>query len=182
MRQLSTVEINRIKSLTEKSVELCLIEPTETGLDKSIMDATGSVRAYLKTKGIHDYDLQQQGPDNKIQIPSFFITSGGLVNSVSSLYRPNTKKGDPRIWFKGLGVYSNPNDILGIIAFENNLYILNITQLDLSALIESKIANPLQELLNEINQISNEIADELLRLWRAFWHIECTRTFCAKHA
>jgi hypothetical protein len=162
MRQLSTVEINRIKSLTEKSVELCLIEPTETGLDKSIMDATGSVRAYLKTKGIHDYDLQQQGPDNKIQIPSFFITSGGLVNSVSSLYRPNTKKGDPRIWFKGLGVYSNPNDILGIIAFENNLYILNITQLDLSALIESKIANPLQELLNEINQISNEIADELL--------------------
>jgi hypothetical protein len=44
MRQLTTLEINRIKLLTEKSVELCLIEPTGTGLEKSIMDATGSVR------------------------------------------------------------------------------------------------------------------------------------------
>jgi hypothetical protein len=41
MRQLTTVEINRIKLLTEKSVELTLIEPTENGLQKSIMDATG---------------------------------------------------------------------------------------------------------------------------------------------
>jgi len=46
MRQLSGIEINRIKLLTEKSVELCLIEPAETGLEKSIMDATGSVRTY----------------------------------------------------------------------------------------------------------------------------------------
>ena len=44
MRQLSTVEIDRIKLLTENSVELALIEPTQNGLEKSIMDATGSVR------------------------------------------------------------------------------------------------------------------------------------------
>lgn len=164
MRQLTTLEINRIKLLTEKSVELCLIEPTGTGLEKSIMDATGSVRTYLKANNIHDFELQKQGQESKIHITSFFISSDSLVNSVASLYRPNTKKGDPRIWFKGLGSYSKSNDILGIIAFESNLYVLNITQLDLHKLIDSKISNPLQDLVNEINQISNEVADELLIL------------------
>jgi hypothetical protein len=164
MRQLTTLEINRIKLLTEKSVELCLIEPTGTGLEKSIMDATGSVRTYLKANNIHDFELQKQGQESKIQITSYLISSDSLVNSVASLYRPNTKKGDPRIWFKGLGSYSKSNDILGIIAFEGNLYVLNITQLDLHKLIESKISNPLQDLVNEINQISNEVAEELLIL------------------
>jgi hypothetical protein len=162
MRQLTTIEINRIKLLTEKSVELCLIEPTGTGLEKSIMDATGSVRTYFKTNNIHDFELQKQGQESKVQITSFLISSDSLLNSVASLYRPNTKKGDPRIWFKGLGSYSKANDILGIIAFEGNLYVLNITQLDLHKLIESKISNPLHDLVNEINQISNEVADELL--------------------
>ena len=164
MRQLSNLEINRIKLLTEKSVELCLIEPTETGLEKSIMDATGSVRSYLKANNIHDFELQKQGQESKIQITSFLISSNSMWNSVASLYRPNTKKGDPRIWFKGLGSYSKSNDILGIIAFQGDLYILNITQIDLHKLIESKISNPLQDLVNEINQISNAVAEELLHL------------------
>jgi len=164
MRQLTTLEINRIKLLTEKSVEICLIEPTETGLEKSIMDATGSVRTYLKSKDIHDYELQNQGPVSKIQITSFLLAPSELINSVASLYRPNTKKGDPRIWFKGLGSYSKANDILGIIAFEGKLYVLNITQLDLQKLIESNNSNPLQELVNEISDVSNEVANELLDL------------------
>lgn len=164
MRQLSTLEINRIKLLTEKSVELCLIEPTGTGLEKSIMDATGSVRTYLKANNFHDFESQKQGQENKVQISSFLVSPDTLINSVSSLYRPNTKKGDPRIWFKGLGAYSNANDILGIIAFENQLYVLNITQLDLHKLIDGEISNPLKDLVNEINQISNKVAEELLVL------------------
>lgn len=71
MRQLTPIEINRIKLLTEKSVEICLIEPTRTGLDKSIMDATGSVRTYLKANNIHDFEFQKQGQEYKIQIDSF---------------------------------------------------------------------------------------------------------------
>lgn len=167
MRQLTNLEIDSIKLLTGKSVELCLIEPTVTGLEKSIMDATGSVRSYLRSKAIHDFDLQKQGQESKIQVASFLIGSNELIKSVASLYRPNTKKGDPRIWFKGLGAYSNSNDILGIIAFENKLYVLNITQLDLRGLLASKGSNPLKDLVNEINQVSNEIADELLFKLRA---------------
>ena len=164
MRQLSNLEINKIKLLTENSVELCLIEPTKTGLEKSIMDATGSVRAFLRNSNIHDYELQRQGTDFKIQVEALLISQQDVKQSVTSLYRPNTKKGDPRIWFKGLGAYSNPNDILGIIVYENKLYVINITQLDLHSLLESNEPNPLKDLVTEINHNSREVADELLSL------------------
>lgn len=164
MRKLTSVEIERIKILTENSVELCLIEPTETGLVKSIMDATGSVRNFLKSKEIHDFELQKQGQESKVIIISKLIHSDKVVNSIASLYRPNTKKGDPRIWFKGLGDYSQANDILGIIEFDGILYVLNITQIDLEKLLSSNIFNPLKELIEEINHVSNEVAAELLML------------------
>lgn len=166
MRQLTKVEIDRLKLLTEKSVEVTLIEPTKTGLEKSIMDATGSVRAYLKDKGIHDYELQNQGQESKIQINSYLISFDGMIHSVASLYRPNTKKGDPRIWFKGLGSYAKANDILGIISYDNGLYVVNVTQLDFEKLINGIINNPLKELVNEINSLSRKVADELLLLLR----------------
>lgn len=164
MRQLTEIEINRIKLLTESSVALTLIEPTETGLIKSIMDATGSVRSYLKSKEIHDFEMQKQGQESKVLVNAFLIKQDEFLPSVTSLYRPNTKKGDPRIWFKGLGNYAKSNDILGIIEFQKSLYVLNITQLDLERLLTSVILNPFQELVNEIKQTSNEIAAELLNL------------------
>lgn len=167
MRQLTKVEIERIKLLTEKSVEVSLIEPTATGLEKSIMDATGSVRAYLKNKNIHDYELQGQGAkENAVYINTFLISPDRLIQSVTSLYRPNTKKGDPRIWFKGLGSYAKANDILGIISYKNDLYIVNVTSLDFERLINGIVNNPLKELVNEINSSSREVADELLILLR----------------
>ena len=166
MRQLTNVEIERIKLLTEKSVEVTLIEPTGTGLEKSIMDATGSVRVYLKDKNIHDYELQNQGQESKIQVNSYLISSDGLIQSVASLYRPNTKKGDPRIWFKGLGTYAKANDILGIISYNDDLYVVNVSQLDFESLINGIADNPLKELVNEISSLSREVADELLMLLR----------------
>lgn len=162
MRQLTETEISRIKLLTESSVELTLIEPTETGLGKSIMDATGPVRNYLKARQIHDFEIQKQGQENKIQVVSQLILADTIVPSVASLYRPNTKNGDPRIWFKGLGIFAMPNDILAIIEFQKVLYVLNITQLDMKKLVGVFSSNPLKELMNEIKQISNAIADELL--------------------
>jgi MvaI/BcnI restriction endonuclease family len=162
MRQLSEIEIERIKLLTENSVELALIEPTENGLQKSIMDATAPVRNYLKEKLVHNYEIQKTGPENKIQIAANLIAEGVMISSIASFYRPVTKKGDPRIWFKGLGNYADANDILGIFEFAKALYVVNITKLNLRKLLDPKIINPFQELVNEINKFSNEVSDELL--------------------
>lgn len=166
MRKLTNTEQEKIKLLTKNQVALSLIEPTETGLKKSIMDATGSVRSYLKSEGIHDYELQKQGPDNKIIIPTVIHTGFKTIKSKASLYRPQTKNGDPRIWFYSLTKIADPNDIIAITYFNDSFQIFNLTKLDIKTLIDSSIQNPFQELINAINTTENEVALELLSMLR----------------
>ena len=162
MRVLTVEEQNKIKLLTKNQVSLTLIEPTETGLKKSIMDATGSVRSFLKENQIHDYDLQGQGPENKVQISAIIYEDFKITNSTASLYRPQTKKGDPRIWFSGLTKIANPNDIIAIVYYDDSLHVFNLTRLDISSLINSSLSNPFKELISVINFEESEIATELL--------------------
>ena len=162
MRVLTAEEQNKIKLLTKNQVSLTLIEPTETGLKKSIMDATGSVRSFLKENQIHDYDLQGQGPENKVQINAIIYEDFKINNSTASLYRPQTKKGDPRIWFSGLTKIANPNDIIAIVYYDDSLHVFNLTRLDISSLINSSLSNPFKELISVINFEESEIATELL--------------------
>ena len=60
--------------------------------------------------------------------------------------------------------YASPNDILGILAFDRVLYVINITKLDLHALIQNDGDNPLKEIVNTIYNNSNEVSLELLGL------------------
>nr|WP_207190420.1 MvaI/BcnI restriction endonuclease family protein [Galbibacter mesophilus] len=152
--------------MTKNQVALSLIEPTETGLKKSIMDATGSIRSFLKSEGIHDYKLQKQGPDNKVIIPTVIHTGFKVIKSKASLYRPQTKNGDPRIWFYSLTKIADPNDIIAITYFNDSFQIFNLTKLDVKTLIDSSIQNPFQELINAINTTENEVALELLSMLR----------------
>lgn len=170
MRSLTIQEQNKIKVLTKNQVSLSLIEPTATGLKKSIMDATGSVRSFLKANNIHDYDFQQQGPGNKVMIPALIYDDFSTIGSNASLYRPQTKNGDPRIWFSGLTKIANPNDIVAIIYYEGQFHVFNLTRLDVEALLDSSILNPLKELISEINGKANEVSRELLALLREVAH------------
>ncbi len=162
MRKLTDSEQNKIKVLTKNQVSLALIEPTENGLKKSIMDATGSVRSFLKENNTHDYDIQGQGEANKVQINTLIYHDYQVIRSTASLYRPKTKKGDPRIWFSGLTKIANPNDIIAITFFDNCFHIFNLTRLDINALIDSALTNPFKELIFAINFEESEIAIELL--------------------
>lgn len=166
MRKLTDAEQNKIKLLTKNQVSLTLIEPTETGLKKSIMDATGSVRSFLKSENIHDYNLQKQGPENKVLIPTAIHTGFKTIKSKASLYRPITKNGDPRIWFYNLTKVADPNDIIAITYFDDNFQVFNLTKLDVEELINSSIQNPLQDLVRAINTTENEVAFELLAMLR----------------
>ncbi|QIE59478.1 MvaI/BcnI restriction endonuclease family protein [Rasiella rasia] len=166
MRKLTYEEQDRIKLLTKNQVSLTLIEPTETGLKKSIMDATGSVRSYLKSENIHDYELQNQGTESKRIISSIIHTGFKTVKSKASLYRPSTKNGDPRIWFYGLRKVADPNDIIAITFYDDNFQVFNLTKLDVRELINSSIQNPFKDLVNAINATENEVAFELLTMLR----------------
>lgn len=61
MRPYNNFETKNVKFLVEHQVQFSTIQITETGLKKSIMDATAPVRAYFKENRIHDYDSQPQG-------------------------------------------------------------------------------------------------------------------------
>lgn len=166
MRVLTEAEQSKIKLLTKNQVSLSLIEPTETGLKKSIMDATGSIRSFLKENDIHDYDIQGQGPENKVQIKALIYQDFHVINSTASLYRPQTKNGDPRIWFSGLSNIAKPNDLIAIIFYSGSFHIFNLTQLNVAALLNSNLENPLKDLITEISGKANEIALELLAMLR----------------
>lgn len=166
MRALTNREEKNVEILTKYSVEVCLIEPTETGLKKSIMDATAQVRNYLKKNNLHDYEQQNQGQQSKIIIEGFIYTNSLIVSSKVSLYRPNTKKGDPRIWFSGLTQHAEANDILALVCFNSQIHVINIIQLDLNHVVSLQIKTPLKELIEEIYHQQNSIADELLMLLR----------------
>lgn len=74
MRPYNAFESKNVRFLVDKQVEFTTIQITETGLKKSILDATAPVRAYLKEKNVHDYEIQLQGPEHKRIIDTFILT------------------------------------------------------------------------------------------------------------
>lgn len=166
MRSLSESERNRIKILTKYSIPFTLLQPTQTGLNKNIMDATASVRLFFKEQKIHDYDTQKAGPSYKEVIENtFFISFSLLVPSRTSMYRPEAKQkgGDPRIWFRGLPQYAKPDDLLTIIYLDDCLYVLNITQLPVEQMLLTSLISPLKELIEEFEKRNTSISEELLQ-------------------
>lgn len=166
MRQLTKSEEKKIEILTSHSVEMAYLELTETGLKKSISDATALVREYLKDNGLHDFKTQKQGESEKILIPATILNESEEKKTTASLYRPETKKGDPRIWFYGLNKFIEPNEILSIVAYRGNLFVFNLTRINLDAVLFAK-ASPLYDLIMKIYRVENSIANELLQKLRA---------------
>jgi MvaI/BcnI restriction endonuclease family len=167
MRQFNSLEENNIKVLTAQNIDLAFLMPTATGLEKSIMDATTPFRLFLYQRSIHDYGTQGQGTEHKQFIRSSIATENGFISSQASLYRPITKKGDPRIWFTGLKKYADPNDILGIFEFGMELYVFNLTKLNIEQILSGIINNQVADLIRNISKDANKIAQELLLKLRA---------------
>lgn len=101
------------------------IVPTVTGMDKGILDAHGSLRDFFKAKGIHDFDSQGQGGENKKVIDIFLIEEDSIQETKMSLYRPETKSGDPRLWIYGLPKYASPFNLLAFLVLGEKLYLIN---------------------------------------------------------
>src|SRR5690606_19699229 len=76
-QEADLVQKNR-KKLEDQGVDYAIITPTETGLKKNIMDATSTVREFFKRNHIHDYDIQQNGPDHKVKINGVLVDSDGV--------------------------------------------------------------------------------------------------------
>ena len=112
--------------------KVAFLSPTPTGMEKSIMDAIGDVRILLKDQGIHDYENQGQGPQNKAIVPAFFVYPDRIEETSASLYRPVTKQGDPRIWFYKLQKYCKARNLLALVVIEGAIYVINLSDPDIA--------------------------------------------------
>ena len=139
---------------------VAFLVPTPTGYDKSIMDAIATVRTLLKETDIHDYYFQEQGPENKARVPSYFVEYNGMVETMASLYKPKTKKGDPRIWFSGLKNYCQPRNLLALTVSRGEIYVFNLS----NDLIRNSLFNNgfVADVLQQLSYDQNAIARELL--------------------
>jgi hypothetical protein len=163
LRLLTDIERHRFQRLAAESMEVTLIQPTRTGLGKSILDATAPVRNYLRDNKIHDFDAQRQGTDHRIQLQAALLEESIARPSRASLYRPVSKKGDPRIWFSGLPAYAKPNDMIAIVAHEGRLAAINLTRIDIDRVLDETKRGALWELVQEIRREATSVSEELLR-------------------
>lgn len=166
MRPYNAFETKNVKFLVDKQIEFATIQITETGLKKSILDATAPVRAYFKEKKVHDYDLQLQGPEHKRVIDTYILTEAAQFLTKTSFYRPVTKKGDPRLWVNKVRdvEFLRANDIFALIAYRGIIYVLNVSTVDISKVYLSPIATPLKDLILELSREKNYVSEELLGL------------------
>lgn len=163
MLSLSKTDLKTVLPIfSSRGVDVTFLVPTPTGLDKSIMDAIAPLREFLARTGLHDYQSQAQGPDAKVELPAAFVLPDRTVETTASMYRPTTKMGDPRIWFRGLKERAEAFDLLGIATDGEMLYVFDLSD---AQLVESLRhgGTPGANVLARIARSSSRVSEELLK-------------------
>lgn len=164
MLSMSDVPISKFTTIfAETNTSVAFLVPTPNGYAKSIMDATKPLRELLKFSNVHDYNLQGQGESNKKIIEAHFITKDDVIDTTASLYRPNTKDGDPRIWFHKLKQYCKPCNLLAIIVWDKSIYVINLsnTEIQNSLFNHDHVYSFLQLNLSEYVSTADELLGKL---------------------
>ena len=98
MRELTVQQSHDLAELALAFDAVAPLHVTSTMLRKGISDATEAIRRALQASGYHRYAVQPKGQDAKVRRPIEAVAWGAVVDSTLSLYRPETKLGDPRFW------------------------------------------------------------------------------------
>lgn len=150
-----------LSKFAKHSIDVGLLVPTETALYKSIIDAHGDFRAFLERNDIHHYASQDQGQAAKRNVDAYFVYSDHVKKTTASLYRPETKLGDPRIWFYGLKDYASACNLIACVWHNNSLYVVNASQpLFLHYFFSNN--GPISGLIDRDPILVNDVAVELL--------------------
>jgi len=152
-----------IRYLSELGISAAFVSPTSTGLQKNILDAHHSFRELLTRFGVHDFTLQAQGPEFKKLLPITLHSPTGTIDSKISLYRPNTKNGDPRLWIQQLGTFSKPTDLLAIWVDElKSLHAINFSSPSTISALDKQGGDFYNEIKGTLSNHGLSFASELL--------------------
>lgn len=149
-------ELNRIEEILKiYPSSYTIIRMTDTMLKKAIIDASQPVREILHEGNILNFKEINQGPEYKVMQKGIWIGKEIFEIDVS-LYRPNTKQGDPRFWIYGLNKLVNPSDLLYITVYDEQLVFISLKKDDFDLEL---IKNHLH--INQNDLIKSEIIDLL---------------------
>jgi hypothetical protein len=163
-RPLNEQESKNLAALNRAGFNSILLFLTATGLHKSILDATEPMRAMFRDAGVHNYANQSQGKENKVMKPALVLTDSSFEKISVSLYRPTTKKGDPRLWFYDFNAFASPDDVCAVFIHNKTIHTLNLTRSKIAKLLANGIENPITSFLQKISSVSSAVSDELLKL------------------
>lgn len=166
MRSFSKLEEQNIAYLVNHNISFTLVQVTGTGLKKSILDATAPMRSYFFEQGIHNYSEQLQGPNHKQILPTRIFDEQNEYQTKTSLYRPITKKGDPRLWIYQLGEHTHPDDIHAICVYKMEFRVINITRVNIEKSYTASELSPLKEFIAELYHTSSTTSEELLAFFK----------------
>tara|TARA_B100001093_G_C26833541_1_gene1017285 strand:+ start:1705 stop:2889 length:1185 start_codon:yes stop_codon:yes gene_type:complete len=165
MLSIANIDVIETLSIFKKyGVSVSFLVPTLTGLEKSIMDATEETRFFLKQNDIHSYAEQAKGEVNKLVLKCTLVTGDESISTKVSLYRPETKDGDPRIWIYGLKKYASQGDLLALISDNNNLIVINCSRTNLIKHYENKISIIHETQRSNLSVYAMELKDKLSQI------------------
>ncbi len=150
MRQLTELEKQNEVFLKGKGVHFVKVQLTENILAHAIFDATQEINKFLREEGVHDFSQQANGQEAKQLVPTHLLTFKEVVEMKTSLYKAS-KRGDRRMWFGSeIFPYVEDDDIFVIMAYNNELYIANMSHLDLDYCYKTGYNNPIKSYLNSL--------------------------------
>ncbi|MFA0018847.1 DUF262 domain-containing protein [Vibrio splendidus] len=153
IRELTSSELEKTQTLSELGIEFELLYVTETGLTKSILDATSPIIELLKNKQIHDYDAQLPGSEYKVMLPCIVLSNGNLEETKTSLYKANTR-GDSRFWPGRFSRLASDGQAFAVFIENSNIILLNLSD---SHPLDTADGSYFSEIVNRIDVDSNEL-------------------------
>ena len=150
IKQFTELEIKNQNYLTERCVSFEMICLTANILKHSIFDAKMSMRAFLKDNSVHDFYSQSKGQESKRMVKTHVLTFMRDIPTETSLYRAGTR-GDCRMWF-GSAIFpvTEVNDLYVVTAIDKELFIINITKIDIETCCQTSFPSPVQKWMKEV--------------------------------
>ncbi len=145
MRELTEIETQNESFLKGQGIRYAKVLMTENILSHHIFDASQSIERFLKEEHIHDFDSQNNGEKKYITTHLLTFKEERIIHT--SVYKA-MKRGDKRMWF-GAEILSitKPNDIYIMMAKDNELFIFNMTRIDIVVCYETTLDNPIKQFL-----------------------------------
>lgn len=149
-RQFTELEIQNQKFLIHLHARFEIVCLSSNILKHAMFDAKKNIRSFLKEYGIHDFYTQPFGQNAKCMIRTHVLTFKRDIWTETSLYRSGTR-GDCRMWFGSVILpITDVDDLYVITAVDKELYIVNISKVNLESSCKSSFPNPIQTWLKAV--------------------------------